>query len=54
LLTISVLPTISGSAFIRVFQKSWLKTTRGSPIGLSSMAASKPAPRASLTPSVWK
>ena len=39
---------------MRLFQKSWLTTTRASPDGLSSIAESNPAPRASDTPKVWK
>ena len=48
------LPTMSGSAAIRLCQKSWLRMTRGSADGVSSIAGSNPAPRASDTPNVLK
>ncbi len=47
-------PTMSGSDAIRRCQKSWLKTTRGSANGASSIAGSNPGPRASDTPNVRK
>ena len=52
--TVTDFPMMSGSDAIRLRQKSWLKTTRGSADGASSIAGANPGPRASETPNVLK